>query len=472
MSEATVAYASDLSILGGNGGQGAAWSTGAGGKGGDAKLTATNVTVTGQLNITSGKRETTLNATNGAGGAAELHVSGTLIANTITATKQDGPLSVDIATLGVSAATTITANGTDAGEFVITTVNVAAGQTLTIDDTNGALTINNVTGGGTIVLLDGANAIMPIHTVTYQPNGGVGGAFDVPVHWGTPHAVAANTFTRPGYNFTGWNTALNGNGTSFAVGDSIAITADIDLYAQWTPPASTPDPGSTTDPDGTDDPGPSTVLVTDVTLSQSTLSLSTGGTAKLSPIVTPTNATNKSVTWKSSDESVATVDKDGNVTAVGAGTCTITVTTASGGKTAICTVTVAAPFVPEPTEIEIDLSGLGLEDGVLKLSPGDEVDLTITADPAGTTFSAAGLPDGLTLTPDGRLFGEVPEVGTYTVTITATAPDGTEISETFVIEVKDDGTVTVTTSSGGGCSAGAMGLFVLLAVGMVVKRRR
>ncbi len=68
-----------------------------------------------------------------------------------------------------------------------------------------------------------------------------------------------------------------------------------------------------------------------------------GSTVDLNETVLPSNATNKSVTWSSSNSSVATVSSSGLVTAVAAGTATITVTTVSGSKTAICAVTVSAP---------------------------------------------------------------------------------------------------------------------------------
>ncbi len=91
----------------------------------------------------------------------------------------------------------------------------------------------------------------------------------------------------------------------------------------------------------------STIAVTGVSLNKTSLSLTVGGSQSLSATVSPSNASDKSVSWKSSDTSVATVDGSGNVKAVKAGTATITVTTKDGSKTATCkvTVTAAAPTV-------------------------------------------------------------------------------------------------------------------------------
>ena len=84
------------------------------------------------------------------------------------------------------------------------------------------------------------------------------------------------------------------------------------------------------------------VSVTGISLDKTTLSLYVGENQTLTATITPSNATNKNVTWSSSAESVATVDTNGKVTAVGAGTAQITVTTEDGNKTATCTVTVTA----------------------------------------------------------------------------------------------------------------------------------
>ena len=80
------------------------------------------------------------------------------------------------------------------------------------------------------------------------------------------------------------------------------------------------------------------VPVIDVTLNESTLTLVVGETETLIATVTPDNADNQTVTWRSNNNAVATVSNAGVVTAVSAGTATITAQ--AGGKTATCTVIV------------------------------------------------------------------------------------------------------------------------------------
>ena len=88
--------------------------------------------------------------------------------------------------------------------------------------------------------------------------------------------------------------------------------------------------------------------VTSVTLNKSALSLEVGKTGQLSATVLPNSATNKSVSWSSNNEAVATVSTNGTVTAKKAGTAVITAT-AVNGKSASCIVTVTGGST-EPTE--------------------------------------------------------------------------------------------------------------------------
>lgn len=82
------------------------------------------------------------------------------------------------------------------------------------------------------------------------------------------------------------------------------------------------------------------VPVTGVSLNKTETTIAAGASETLTATVAPSNATNKAVTWATSDAKIATVDNAGKVTGVAAGTATITVKTADGGKTATCQVTV------------------------------------------------------------------------------------------------------------------------------------
>lgn len=84
-----------------------------------------------------------------------------------------------------------------------------------------------------------------------------------------------------------------------------------------------------------------TTPVTGVSLNQTSATMEIGATLQLTATVSPSNATNKAVTW-SSNRPVASVDSNGLVTALAAGSATITVRTNDGSKTATCNVTVNA----------------------------------------------------------------------------------------------------------------------------------
>ena len=86
---------------------------------------------------------------------------------------------------------------------------------------------------------------------------------------------------------------------------------------------------------------PPAVAVTGVTLDKPTVSLVAGTSTTLTATVLPANATNKTVTWSSDKPAIASVDKNGTVTAHKAGEAVITVKSEDGAKTASCTVTVS-----------------------------------------------------------------------------------------------------------------------------------
>ena len=115
------------------------------------------------------------------------------------------------------------------------------------------------------------------------------------------------------------------------------------------------------------------VGATGVSLNSDKLELKVGEVAsKLIATVEPANATNQNLEWVSSNEDVATVDQEGNVTPVSAGSATVTVKTVDGGFTAACKVTVIQPV----TGISLDLHdtkivGAGTQQLVATVAPVD-----------------------------------------------------------------------------------------------------
>lgn len=133
-----------------------------------------------------------------------------------------------------------------------------------------------------------------------------------------------------------------------------------------------------------------------------------GETLQLTATIYPDSATNKTVTWKSSDKTVATVDESGLVTAVGNGTANITATTEDGNYTATCKVTVE---IPELT--------LSLDKSELTLTQTEEQQ-KLTATVSDTEEKVTWLssdPFVATVTRDGT----VTAIANGTATITASA---------------------------------------------------
>ena len=75
------------------------------------------------------------------------------------------------------------------------------------------------------------------YTVTYNANGGSGEMKTQTAEEGTEITLTANAFTREGYTFSGWNTAVDGKGTDYADKSTTKLTAETTLYAKWNPNA-------------------------------------------------------------------------------------------------------------------------------------------------------------------------------------------------------------------------------------------
>ena len=122
------------------------------------------------------------------------------------------------------------------------------------------------------------------------------------------------------------------------------------------------------------------IRVESVTISKSTAELTIGETLQLTASVSPSSATNKEVSWSSSNQSVASVSPSGLVTAIGVGTVTITVT--ADGKKAECVVSVKKVYVAV-SEVKLDKAELTIyegKEGILTATilPKDATEQTIT----------------------------------------------------------------------------------------------
>ena len=183
----------------------------------------------------------------------------------------------------------------------------------------------------------------------YGSNGGVDFAYSLTTNANGTVTIVTEIFTNntglatPSFSIDGeWkDMTMNADGTytrtsekTFSVGQEVACY----LYAPYAGGVGRLDftyivGGSNERP---------TATVESVTLDKTACDLTPGETAQLIATINPAYATNKSVTWTSSNTTVATVDANGLVTAKSAGTAIITVTTADGGKTATCTINVVA----------------------------------------------------------------------------------------------------------------------------------
>jgi hypothetical protein len=173
--------------------------------------------------------------------------------------------------------------------------------------------------------------------------------------------------------------------------------------------------------------GNTAVAVTGISLTPANVALEVGQTAQLNETVSPANATDKSVSWSSSNPAIATVNTNGVVTAIAAGTAMITCTTNDGNFTATSTITVSnipvnAISIPARIEAEdfTNQNGIQTENttdtgggkNVGYINDGDFVEYTIDATSAGDydlDFRVASATSGgtITISSNGNVIGSL-----------------------------------------------------------------
>ena len=166
----------------------------------------------------------------------------------------------------------------------------------------------------------------------------------------------------------------------------------------------------------------SIINVNGITLNKNEISLVKGKTTTLKATITPNNATNKKVSWQTSDSSVATVDSNGVVTAKGKGIAQITVTTDDGKYTASCTVNVSLP--PFVVDASIGYTTIFTDNGMA-------AGMQVTAKPSGGTGNYTSYKIKLYFNGDligessnNTLFVNQTTNGTYEAEVTVTDSNG------------------------------------------------
>ena len=173
---------------------------------------------------------------------------------------------------------------------------------------------------------------------------------------------------------TNKNVTWTSSDTTVATVDQNGRVAAQNKAGTATITVTTEDGGKTDTCDITVEERSDVIPVINITLNETNKTINKGNSYQLTATFNPTNATNKIVNWSSSDPEVATVDDEGNVRAVGGGTATITVTTAEGGFTATCEVTVYVP-----------VTGVKLNKTELRLASGTSYQLIATVEPKDAT---------------------------------------------------------------------------------------
>ena len=226
-------------------------------------------------------------------------------------------------------------NGTVYGNVTLNeSLTINQGETLTIPQGSTLNTNGNLTNNGTIVNTGG--------TLTGEPGGIIVTAPAITTE-SLPDGTAGQSYTAT-LEATGNNITWSASGLPAGLtldADTGAITGTPTTDGQFQVTVTATNSVGNIDRTYTLNIKPATVSVTGLKLDKDSLTLQENGRDILTATVEPADATNKAVTWASNDNNIATVSEGGTVTAINAGTATITATAADGsGISASCNLTV------------------------------------------------------------------------------------------------------------------------------------
>lgn len=267
-------------------------------------------------------------------------------------------------------------NPTNANDRVVYWSEDSDGKVVTVDANGNVVGIAIGTANVTCITEDGAyrstclynilRALIPITSITLDKNA-------VTLEEGQSTTLVATALPANADDKTiNWRSTDNSIATVTENGTVVAVKAGTaSIYASAAVGNAESDPCVVT-------VTPPVIHVTNVQLDINNIQMEVGKTQQLTATVIPTNATNKSVTWKSSAPSVATVSSTGLVTCIAAGNATITVTTVDGGYSTTCAVKVVVPVIA--------VTGVSIDNGeTADMDVGDTLQLTATVTPANAT---------------------------------------------------------------------------------------
>ena len=272
---------------------------------------------------------------------------------------------------------------------------------------------------------------LPTKTVTFNNNGGTGSMAAQTANAST--ALTANSFTRSGYSFAGWNTVAGGGGTAYPDSASYAFTADITLYAQWTAVS------LTAQTIGAIGFSPSAVVVNQTSTASATAT------------------SNLTVSFSSLTPSICTVSGS-TVTGVAAGVCTIAANQAGDATYGVAPqvtqrITVAATAnavhlthgsstthyttIQQAVDAAVDGDTISLDAGTFV----EQVTVTkvITLQGAGIDQTIIRAPASASLTQSGGNWKNLKDQDIYAVVGIKTSAAGTTLVKNLTVDGNDQG---------------------------------